>query len=203
MGIIQPSPSIGYVICSFSFDRIYENIFYHLLPNSSNLMIEMDYIRGALELFFLEEAMDSLNDDILERMKKALDGMEENLEMKKRITECDRIFHFALYENVKNSMFHSIERITWDLHPTLRVQDEEKYFDHIKRTLKIHKDFYNAVRKNDREKARKVWNCTCIPPTIISIPAERTELSSPLPSNGLPMPLHRSSGRERLLNHCE
>ena len=119
-------------------------------------MIEMDYIRGALELFFLGEAMDSLNDDILERMKKALDGMEDNLKMKKRITDCDRLFHFALYENVKNSMFHSIERITWDLHPTLRVLDEEKYFKHIKRTLKIHKDFYEAVRNNDREKARKV-----------------------------------------------
>lgn len=152
MGILKPVPSKGYVISAFSFDGIYENIVFHLLPTDVNLRKEMDTIRGAMEQFFLDEAIDKVNPQTLQQMQSALLGMRQCLKTGKRIFEFDRTFHTALYQSIENQMFHSLERVTWDLHPRTVITDENNQ-EYMEQTWERHKNFYDAVAAGDKESA--------------------------------------------------
>lgn len=151
IGIVTPIPSKGYVVTSFSFDNIYEQMVLHLLPSDSKLRNEMDQIRMVLEQYFLDEMIDNLSEDALRKMREAVDAMEICYQNGDKMFEYDRMFHTALYENVNNEMFHSIERVTWDLHPLARLPKDDC---DLKRDWENHKAIYEAVEQRNKALAK-------------------------------------------------
>lgn len=151
MGILTPVPSKGYVVSAFSFDSIYEQVIFHLLPSDTKLRYEMDTIRTALEVYFVDEAIDQITPQALETMQSALSKMEDCCRDGKRMGEYDRIFHTTLFANVDNQMFHSIEKITWDLHPVTTMPGDDS---DLELTLEKHKELFFSIVTRDKEQAK-------------------------------------------------
>jgi len=155
MGVVNPVPGLGYLIQTFNSDKIFENIFYHIIPHTDDLVIEIFQINAALELQFFNEAFDSLTEEDINKLGDAYMEMERKILSKQRMTEPDKRFHSIIYERINNRMFHSIKNITWEMRPDVVIKDNDAYSKFCTESLAIHKRLYEALKIHDREAARK------------------------------------------------
>jgi len=149
MGIITSVPGSGNIIMEFSFDVIFQNIMHYLVPDTDELIIEMRQIRAVLEVGFFKDAYDNLNPEDISRLKQALDELIKRAGIGEETFEADFAFHDVFYSKIKNRMYRSLMRSTWDISKDLRRA--YNYRRDMKSFVENHKAIYNAV-KNDNYK---------------------------------------------------
>lgn len=151
MGIITSVPGSGNIIMEFSFDIIFENIMHYLVPDTDELIFEMRQIRAVLEVGFFKEAYDSLNSDDISRLKQALDELIKRANTREETFEVDFAFHDIFYSKIKNRMFRSLMRSTWDISKDLKRA--YNYRRDMKSFIENHKALYNAIKTGNYEEA--------------------------------------------------
>ena len=169
MGFVNPVPAVGYIIEDFSFDRIYENILYHIIPATSKIESDMISTRAALEIAYFDEAFFSLTDEnlvelenIAKRIVAIISSKERNL---KEFIDAERMFHHKIYQHIDNEMFHSIFNVTWEIVERMRFQKAALNPDDLNSLFEIpnyseevdeHMLLYKALAARDYELAKRL-----------------------------------------------
>jgi GntR family transcriptional repressor for pyruvate dehydrogenase complex len=151
MGIITSIPGSGNIIMEFSFDTIFENIMHYLVPDTDELINEMRHIRAVLEVGFFKEAYDSLESDDITHLKHALEKLIKKAKAREETFEADFAFHDIFYKKIKNRMYRSLMRSTWDLSKDLKRA--YNYRRDMKSFVENHLAIYNAIKNDNYDEA--------------------------------------------------
>jgi DNA-binding FadR family transcriptional regulator len=169
MGFVNPVPAVGYIIEDFSFDRIYENILYHIIPATSKIEADMISTRAALEIAYFDEAFYSLTDYDLTELEKTAKQIVSIVSSGKRnlkeFIDAERTFHHLIYQHIDNEMFHSIFNVTWEIVERMRFQKAATDPNDLRPLFEIpnyseendeHMLLYKALAIRDYELAKKL-----------------------------------------------
>ncbi len=165
MGVVEPQPGVGYIIQSFQFDNLFENIIYNLIDDTERLWVELHELRSKLELAYLDEALDRMGPEDIAALHKATmelvryqkqreqDPCAENMT---RESMADEQFHRVIYGSFDNSMFQSILRVTWDMEERLFIYGDLAPFNLPGEDPDQHVRIYEAIAQGDRGEVRRL-----------------------------------------------
>jgi GntR family transcriptional regulator, transcriptional repressor for pyruvate dehydrogenase complex len=155
IGVIESAPRTGMYICEFSFDHLFENVFYSLITDYTSIINELREIRSVLEVSFFEEAYAQLTDEDFSDLEKITVQMKRKLDSKMNFYDEDKQFHNVIFRKLKNKSLLSLLNSAWIVSADIKKAssyvnrtDEETYI--------VHKELSDAMKSQDLLKAK---NC--------------------------------------------
>lgn len=166
LGIVDIKPGEGTVVKAFNFDAIFKSLLYSLFFESTELL-EILQVREALEFHFIEQVIEKISKEDLQKLEDILHLIGEKAKSGKLFDEEDAQFHRTLFAPVGNSLLLRLLSIFWEVLHRLRepIELERDLLGSFER----HKKFFEAVREKDVQKAR-----LCLVEHFVSI-KERVE----------------------------
>lgn len=154
IGVIESSPKTGMVIKEFTFDHLFENVFYSLISDETNVINELREIRSILEIAFFEEAFNTITDEDLEELYRIVESIKNKLDNDMDFLEEDKQFHFIIYRKIKNKSLLSLLNCAWMV--SVDIKKAKLYVNRsLEETYMIHKAIYNAIKAKDLIEAKK------------------------------------------------
>ena len=154
IGVIESSPKTGMVIKEFTFDHLFENVFYSLISDETNVINELREIRSILEIAFFEEAFNTITDEDLEELYRIVESIKNKLDNDMDFLEEDKQFHFIIYRKIKNKSLLSLLNCAWMV--SVDIKKAKLYVNRsLEETYMIHKAIYNAIKAKDLSEAKK------------------------------------------------
>ena len=155
MGVLSPSPGIGYVVNSFNYDSVLENLMYYLADDSITLLNDMLVIRKSMECFFFNQAYDSLTEGDIQELYDACCYMKESIGDSAIYTLADMKFHMTLFKHIENILFKSLLNTAWHAENSIKNETQQDYED-INQTTEDHHRIYLAILNKKRDEAREL-----------------------------------------------
>jgi DNA-binding FadR family transcriptional regulator len=116
---------------------------------------ELTEARLRIEKIILEFAIERINKDDLDLLKKNIEDSEQQMLKGERATKDHINFHIILAKSSKNFLFQMIAESIMDVTESFlsSFQPEIKYVNQV---LKYHKKIYKAVREKNLQEAQKI-----------------------------------------------
>ncbi len=134
-------------------------------PNDHHIVMKLESeLQTLLQLIQLRRALESeaaaltaLNatEEQINELERLVDALEQEHFEQGNATESDKAFHLALYKFSGNPLFFQIIEPLWDAVAKLWVRPllGKKHIGH--RTLELHRETLNCIRKRDANGARQ------------------------------------------------
>jgi DNA-binding FadR family transcriptional regulator len=110
-------------------------------------------VRQVLEVGFLPSAIEVIDEEALERMTLAIQGMTACAEAGNTFAAEDRAFHSALFSKMDNQLLASLLDKFWDLLATVDL-DDIRHREAAEETIAHHQNILLAVQQGDAEVAQ-------------------------------------------------
>lgn len=115
VGVIVTRRGTGLFVGDFTFDVILDNLPYGL-QNDMKELTDLLEVRRVLELGMAERAVDLVDDEQLDRLRRILERMREKALSGKAFPAEDRAFHCELYARVGNRVLTKLIDVFWLTH---------------------------------------------------------------------------------------
>ena len=148
MGVLEPTPGVGYVVRSFSYETMLENLMYYLTDDSVALLRETRTVRRALETDFFMEAAARLTENDIKKLNTIMCEMRNSGNDIKKAIDADEKFHKTLFKHIENKLFQNILSTAW--HAERSVPDGTVTAVEL---TKQHYGIYLALEQNDHNRA--------------------------------------------------
>ena len=156
LGIIEVRQGIGRFIKEFNFQAILDNLPYSLETNIKNFNDVLE-VRVCLETWFISKDINRYTDGNIDKLKKILKKMEEQVEKdfeEKELITTHSDFHCALYEIWDNRLLIELIKIFSTIQRNLTLLHRYKTRDR-KDFIAQHWRIIEAIEKRDPQLARK------------------------------------------------
>ncbi len=154
LGIVEARTGAGLFVRDFSFDPLLKNLAYGLMFDLQDLADILE-IRFHIEHSMIDQAVATVTPEQLDELRAILVRMKHSAEQGMLAPEEDRLFHGALWNNVRNRSVGKIVDIFWmtfaqarqrTLVPANPADDIEVYHWHVA--------IVDALEERDAEAAR-------------------------------------------------
>jgi DNA-binding FadR family transcriptional regulator len=112
LGIVESHQGFGRVVRDFNFDPILNGLYYGLVFHGHNIM-QMLEIRRALDDFFIDAAIQHLQEEDLAQLETIVQRMIEGGDDNPDFHQEDHDFHALLYSRCGNPLAAQLFEITW------------------------------------------------------------------------------------------
>lgn len=147
VGLVDSRRGSGIFVGEFSLDPILDNLPFSLMPDVKALF-DLIEIRRVLETGMIASAMQSMNDEQLQRLEGILMEMHSLALQGKKSPHADRLFHQTLYENLNNQTFLKLLDIFWQTFNRLSDKVDAERYSPIN-LYENHVAIFNAVKNGD------------------------------------------------------
>ncbi len=155
LGILDSKQKEGMVVREFKFDPIVENLEYGLLQNEHKLIELMD-LRIALELSFLETAIDHSTYAQLQRLRDIVARMESVAPLGHPMIDEDMAFHVELYANVDNELLRQLIAVFWKVFLKMKNHSGVNWDPAPDQTAAMHRRILEAFAVKDADVCRQL-----------------------------------------------
>ncbi len=124
LGIVEARTGAGLFVRNFSFDPLLENLAYGMMFDLKDLADILE-VRFHIEHSMIDQAVAAVTDEQLEQFHAILERMRALLGQGKDYDEEDRLFHRALWANVKNRSVGKIVDVFWMVFSQARQRTQE------------------------------------------------------------------------------
>jgi DNA-binding FadR family transcriptional regulator len=153
LGIIEVRHGNGRYVRAFNFDAIVDDLLYSLVFELRPVLEALE-VRQALEVAFIERAVQTLTPEDLQELRKNVARMRERAERHEMFfLDEDMAFHQILFSRLGNQILLRVLGYFWALFrnlldkPSLRPQSPMSI-------VKMHEDILIAVEARDETRAR-------------------------------------------------
>ncbi|MBO8168619.1 MAG: FadR family transcriptional regulator [Thermoanaerobacteraceae bacterium] len=158
-GLVEVRPGEGTFIRRANLDTIIEPLALMFLLERDRVQ-EVLEVRKALEVEAIGLATERAEDEDFEKIKDALDEMEEALKTGKNGAKADLHFHYTIAEASKNTMLIRLMNTIYDTMTQAMHVYQELWLSHPKETperlFREHQKMVDAMMARDWAKARKL-----------------------------------------------
>lgn len=158
-GLIEVRPGEGAFVSRSNTGEIIESLAFAFLLEKANVRNLME-VRKGLEVEAAGLAAEKASPRDLEKMKKALDQMEQDLNTGTGGDKADLDFHFSITEATRNPLLIRVMNTVYDtMNQTLKITRKlwlSSTSGTPRRLYEEHRDIYMAIKEGDSPKARKI-----------------------------------------------
>jgi DNA-binding FadR family transcriptional regulator len=148
LGVVEVRHGEGLYVRAFSFAPMIETVKYGMRFNAKSLS-ELAQIRYFLERAAIEEAVQRIGEDDIERMEELIQTWEARVQNGEGHGDLDEQFHRILHGCLDNHMFVQLFELFWVAFQGLGDQGRSPEED-----LRNHREILDAVKAHDLEAAR-------------------------------------------------
>ena len=156
-GVVSSTPGVGITVLEFSPEHLFENLFYSLSKDGQALLNQTLPVRRVLELGFLKESFDSLEESdidllfeqlrIMEKIgNEILSENESTVSFGYEFHEADAAFHKILYSRTQNPILTAIIDAVWSCDKFHKASVIPSHFEN---TIKKHRLIAQALKDRD------------------------------------------------------
>lgn len=155
-GIVSSKPGVGIIIQEFSPNFLFHNLLYNLHRNSAELLRQTLAVRRTLELGFMRQAFDTLEQSDLNLLNEQTRMMRQIYESQKQknselifgleFYEADATFHKILYSHTGNTILTSIIDAVWACD---KYHKQRIYATYMEQTVVKHEKIILALTQQD------------------------------------------------------
>lgn len=153
IGLVEARRGTGLFVGSFSLGPLLENLPYSLMSDLDELR-ELLEIRRVLEVSMIDQAIEALTEEQIERLQKITDEMGALAQEDKLFASQDRQFHQVLFEGLGNTTLIKLLDIFW-LTFSRASANVPVYSTEPITTYEAHQSIVDAVIAKDIDQARK------------------------------------------------
>jgi DNA-binding FadR family transcriptional regulator len=153
LGIVEARTGAGLFVRNFSFDPLLENLAYGMMFDLKDLADILE-VRFHIEHSMIDQAVEAVTDEQLEQFHSILERMRTLLGQGKDYDEEDRLFHRALWANVKNRSVGKIVDVFWMVFSQARQRTKIPSNPDPMQIYQWHADIVDALAVRDNEAAR-------------------------------------------------
>lgn len=153
LGIVEVRHGDGLYVHSYTFEPILETLNYGMRFDSTTLS-ELAQIRVLLERAAIEDAVEQIDTEDLDRLEALIEVWEERVQAGESHKDIDEEFHCILYSALNNQMFIKLFELFWIAFENLDnpiIQDASR----AEEDLENHRAILDAVRARDANLARQ------------------------------------------------
>ena len=155
LGIITAKQGSGRYVNRFSFQPILDNLGYSILFDLHTFE-ELLEVRQKLEVGFLEEAIQHLSPEILEKLHEITIAMEKSAEAGDTDTaflDQDMKFHMTLFSPLHNALLLKLLEVFWAVQKRLRMKMPQ-YVEERLHVVNQHRAIIEALEEQNVALAR-------------------------------------------------
>lgn len=153
LGIVEVRHGDGLYVCPYTFEPILETLNYGMRFDATTLS-ELVQIRVLLERAAIEDAVQQIGEEDLDRLETLMEVWEERVQAGESHKDIDEEFHCILYGTLNNHTFIKLFELFWIafenldnpiIHDTSRAEED----------LEKHQAILDAVKARDPDLARQ------------------------------------------------
>ncbi len=148
MGLVKAQAGRGTVLKEFSMDFVFQNIIFAAVGEEESTITEMLEIRKRLELGFMRQAFDSLQEQDIRQLGDIMARIREQWQQKRLFHAEDRAFHMLIFSRVDNRAFKSMLEAIWDVDANFKTEEK---FPHLDETIVKHENILRALEARNQE----------------------------------------------------
>jgi GntR family transcriptional repressor for pyruvate dehydrogenase complex len=154
LGIVESHQGFGRVVREFNFEPILNGLYYGLVFHGQNIMQVLE-IRRALDDFFIDPAIQNLQEEDLVQLEAIARRMIEGGDDSPNFHQEDHDFHALLYSRCGNPLAAQLFEITWKVR--LHATDRQVAISTTPPGIVAeHTAIFAAVKERDVALARKL-----------------------------------------------
>ena len=153
MGMVAACPGRGTEVREFSLDFVFQNVLFFNVGGRDEPVREMFGIRRMLELSYMRQAFNALDNEDVAQLRLCLDRMQacaarlpEDESASLEFTEIDREFHRRLFQPLGNSVLNSLLEAIWAVDEGFEL---EKKSPHLVSSVPRHEAIVAALEDYD------------------------------------------------------
>jgi DNA-binding FadR family transcriptional regulator len=153
LGIVEVRLGDGLYVRPYSFEPILETLSYGMRFDTTTLA-ELAQIRVLLERAAIEDVVDQISAEDLDRLDALMEIWEEKVQDEGSHKDIDEEFHCILYSTLGNQTFIKLFELFWIAFENLDnpiIQDDSR----AKEDLENHRAVLEAVKARDADLARQ------------------------------------------------
>jgi DNA-binding FadR family transcriptional regulator len=153
LGIIEVRHGNGRYVRAFNFDAILDDLLYSLVFEARPVLEALE-VRRALEVAFIERAVQTLTSDDLQELRRNVARMRERAERREAFfLDEDMAFHQILFSRLGNQVLLKVLSYFWALFRNLLDQPSLRPRSPMA-IVAMHDDILVAVEARDKARAR-------------------------------------------------
>lgn len=114
LGLIEAQQGKGRYLRQFDFEPLADNLAYSLILDKTS-MSELLAVRRILEVGFLPQAIDMLQEEDIEQLRAIVKGMRSKTRGGETYSADEAAFHRTLFRGVENDLLQKLLVIFWEL----------------------------------------------------------------------------------------
>lgn len=149
MGLVSAQPGRGTTLQPFNLDFVFQNIIFASVNEAEKTIKEMLDIRKKLELGYLRQAYQSLEEADVVELRQLFNSIKTRWQKKEVIHDDDRTFHMLLFRNLNNTTLQSMLDAIWSVDENFKVDVKIKHMD--EEIIQKHEAIVHALETRNYE----------------------------------------------------
>ena len=148
MGMVSAQAGRGTVLQEFNMEFVLQNVIFAEVGDVETTIVEMLEIRKRMELGFMRQAFDTLQEEDIRDLRTIMDTIRSKWDHHQLFHEEDRAFHMKVFSRVGNRTLKSVLEAIWDVDENFKIEEKAQ---HLADTLGNHESIVRALEARNHE----------------------------------------------------